>query len=1126
MKTSNGAIVALLLLATCSDEVQDPDSFGVESAERALGQVPATESAVWQKVGSSTTPDGRYLQAVAFDSTRETAVMFGGTNINQSTGLATPNQETWEWSVESGKWSNRTGAGSAPEARSGAAMVYDSKRAKFVLFGGRAGSGYNYEDTWEWDPVTGQWTDMTNAGAHPTARSQHGMVYEASTGMILLYGGGRSDSDSWDASGVSMSLGDTWELDPTTYVWTPVTTPIAPTARHDFGLVWDSAHNKAVLFGGMQTDVSGVTGVPKQDTWEWDPSTAAWMERTGSGNKPGPRYGHAMAFDGSRGKVVVFGGFAISTGGSLNDVWEWDPTTGAWTPRMNGSEAPMPGPRRYASLVSDDARGRLDLIAGATNYDPYGSGGTGGIIIMPPGMYGIVGSREVWELDPVAPAFTDRTDPLDVPAPRTGHAMAFNPSTGGVYLFGGLDQMTGRLFDDLWLWDGTTWTQMGGNVRPPARSDAGLAYDPVRQSLILYGGSSNNGGNDDTWEWTLANGWTQLFPSTSPDPLFGHGMVTDTTHNKILLFAGISYPYWKGGPYRDPVRNEVWEWDGATLTWTNRTPTASSGVPSPRQYPIMAYDEGRKKLFVYDGSNYGYSMGLYWEWDPVSAGWAMYDTGDNTEFGYAAQAAYDSIRRREVLLVQGYDPRTGFANDETWELDANRETLYVRSISSPLRYGAQMASDSARGVVVLFGGQTWDTGAMTNETWEYRVTGLGNGEGCTADSAASCASGFCVDGVCCETGACEGPCQSCNVRGSEGTCAPVKAGTQVPGSCSDGQACDGNGNCMAANGQQCTSAASCASGFCADGVCCDAPCAATCMACDQTGFVGQCTPFAAGTDPQNECGQGVGVCMSKCDGVGNCAFPQSNVSCGDCLTCDGFGKCSIRDPYCFNTGGSGGSPFGTGGYPYPTGGVGGRTTGTGGYPYPSGGIGGYVRGGSGGTVIGSGGYPYPSGGAGGRTTGPGGSGGSTNRDGSADATSRGGSGGFDASGDTMARGGSGGSDGGTGDVGNFGGAGGMTAGLGGASGSTVPSGGAIGQGGSTLAAGGAGGKADAGFPIDGTGGKRDAGIRIDAVTNARLHGSGCSCVLGRAAPAGSPLSVSFFAVAVGLLLARSRRRKR
>jgi hypothetical protein len=1064
MKPRNGAVVALLFLATCSEDVQERGSTNIESAQRALGKVPPSEVAVWQKGGSSTTPDGRYLQAVAFDETRKVVVMFGGTNVNPNTGTVTPNQETWEWSPATGKWANRSGTGTAPDARSGAAMVFDSVRGKFVLFGGRAGSGLNFEDTWEWDPATGAWTNVSAAGAYPSARSQHGMVYQKSTGKILLFGGGRSDSGSYDGSGISVSLSDTWEYDPVAHTWTALTVTPAPTARHDFGMVWDSSRNKAVLFAGMQSDIAGAPGIPKQDTWEWDPAASTWTDRTASGSKPSQRYAHAMAFDGSRKKVVVFGGLDIGSGGSLNDLWDWDPTTGAWAERLTGSEAGTPSPRMYASMVSDDASARLELVAGSTAYAPYGSGGsyavggTAGRATVPLDMvYGANGSREVWEIDPVKPAFTNRTAPLDVPSSRYNQAMAYSPVTGKTYVFGGYDTMGGQPLDDFWEWNGKTWAQVAVDVRPPARSDAGLAYDSARKSLILYGGSDNTRATpfDDTWEWTGSGKWTQLSPASSPGPLMGHGMVTDTARNKILLFGGMSGYMWLDGPYVDPMRNEVWEWDGATMTWTNRTPLASTSTPMARTYPLVAYDEGRQKLFLYDGANYSGSPTMFWEWDPLSAGWAMRDTGDALSYGKSTFLAYDSIRRREVLLTDPYSSSSGI--QETWEIDAKGPTWYVRAIAnSPgALYGSTMAFDSARGVVVLFGGQSMTTGSANSETWEYKVTNLGNGEGCTALFASSCATGFCVEGVCCDVAACTGACKSCNVAGSEGTCVLAKAGTEVAGSCSDGQSCDGNGSCLTKNGQACTAASACASGFCADGVCCDSACAGACASCKLAGLSGKCSPYAAGTDPQGECGVGTGVCKSTCDGVGTCAFPQAAVTCDTCTTCDGMGTCSNYDYY--YCGSYGGSYGGTGGKPYPTGGAGGSI--------PN-------RGGSGG------GIPNV-----------GGSGGSI--------PNRGGSGGGIPN-----RGGSGGG------IPNVGGGAGSIPNLGG-SGGSIPN-----RGGS-----------DGGIPSPGgSTGTRDAGVGDGATTN--LHHSGCSCELGKGRPAHASLAAPFLIAGAALLLARKRRRRR
>jgi hypothetical protein len=1056
MKSSNGAITTLFLLAACSEGVPGTSS-GIESRPRGLGTIPASESATWRKVGFRSTPDPVYLQAAAFDSARQVVVMFGGTKgvVDGSGNPLPPNQETWEWSPTTGKWTELTGTGRKPTARSGAVMVYDSKRAKFVLFGGRAGGGFNYQDTWELDPATALWTDVTSAGVQPPARSQAGMVYQASTGKILLFGGGRSDTSSNDVAAVMASAGDTWELDPATHVWSALKPALAPSARHDLGLVWDSNRNKAVLFGGVQVDIPGVPGIPKQDTWEWDPATAEWQERTGAGSKPASRYGHAMAFDASRGKVVMLGGLVIDSGVNAADLWEWTSTTGAWTRRMTGAETPMPAPRRYASLFFDEARARLELLVGAASFPQVGPDA-------------IAASAEVWELDPSKPAFTDRTVVIDGPGVRTSPCMAYNPSTDKVYLFGGYHEITGEMFDDLWAWDGKTWSRIAADKRPPARFGAAMAFDPARRSLILFGGGDNDAtlsGRNDTWEWNPSSGWTRLSPATSPAPLIGPGMVTDSTRNKILLFGGSDYGNWV---VEDPTRNEVWEWDGALSSWTNRTPASPNQTPQSRNAPPLAYDSGRQKLFLYDG---GTSLGIggYWEWDPLSAGWMSHDTGDARSWAYATAVVYDSIRRRAVLLAQGPNADPAKPENQTWELDSNSQTLYVRSVASP--GSGVMAFDSARGVVVLFGGPT----ASGHETWEYRVNGLGNGEGCTPAFAASCASGFCADNVCCEAAACTGPCKSCNVRGSEGKCVLAEAGTEVPGSCSSGQVCDGHGGCMLGNGQPCTTASACASGVCADGVCCDKACDGVCVACHQAGQVGRCGPFAAGTDPQRECGKGAGVCASACDGVGACGFPRSHVSCGKCMGCDGTGACSVSDPACYPGPSSDGGPDGATGDSSGTGGSGGIDSGSGGSAGTS-----VSSGGSMGTGVSS----HPSGGTGGAASI--GSGGSINLGGVAGTTTLGGSGGPGGS-----RGGS------------------TTS-----SASSVGAGGAVGSGG-TLLAGGAGGGRDGGVAMDG-GSAKDAGPSVR-----RASDSGCSCGLARTAGSRSPAPWLVSSVIL-LLLARTR----
>ena len=928
MKLRHG-VLALLLSATCVNQADD----GTETSRSALGVVPPTESATWSRVGSSNLPDGRYAHALAFDETRQVVVMFGGMT-NSPDGSMNPQQDTWEWSPVQGAWKARTIVGAKPAARTGAAMAYDSIRKKFVLFGGRAGSGYDYQDTWEWDPTSGVWESKTGSGAKPSARTQHGMIFDAKNGKTVLFGGGRSMSGG-DITTVSLAFDETWEYDGASATWTKRVTDSAPSARVDFGFAYSSQTNKAYLFGGMEITSAGVDGTPMQDAWEWDGAAGTWTERTGTGDKPSPRFAHGMAVDSAKGQAVIFGGYDMITGGSLNDLWRWNLATGAWTVDQPPDSATWPTQRQWSSLVFDPSASRLYLVAGLLNdQGSSGGGGYGGMggnygvpLCIPGSPYCSSNSygptREVWELDAATTNWVDRSAPSNSPGPRYSHTMAADPVTGKVYVFGGQDYM-GNGLDDLWEWDGEKWAECPADIRPPARSEAGMAYDPARKSLILFGGNALEsytyyGTTDvlaDTWEWNAGTRkWTQLFPAVSPSKRSEHGMVTDITRKKIILYAGYDSssetppyppypypypnPYPDAGAYSDPNKNDIWEWDGAATTWTNRTSGLPVAIPTGGSWPLVVFDEGRRKVtLLQSDSNYGWVDGSYWDWDPESGAWSQHQTGDTPGGGtYEAMVTYDSIRRRVVLL--GMASMTSAPNLSTWELDTSGPTWYARNpASEPTeRWSAGMAFDNQRGVVILFGGMP--NGTPTDETWQYSVTGRGNGTGCTAASADQCFSGNCVDGVCCEAASCAGPCKSCNAPGKAGFCVLAAPGTQVAGSCSGDQACDATGVCKAANGKTCAGAADCASGFCSDGVCCSGACTGTCVSCKLAGKVGACSPVPIGTDPENDCSIGTPPCQSTCDGIGACVFQVSS-SCGTCGTCNGRGLC-LESAYCTRT---------------------------------------------------------------------------------------------------------------------------------------------------------------------------------------------------------------------------------
>jgi hypothetical protein len=184
--------------------------------------------------------------------------------------------------------------------------------------------------------------------------------------------------------------------------------------------------------------------------------------------------------------------------------------------------------------------------------------------------------------------------------------------------------------------------------------------------------------------------------------------------------------------------------------------------------------------------------------------------------------------------------------------------------------------------------------------------------GASCGSGCECATGNCVDGVCCNT-ACAGVCVACNLTGQIGTCSPRPVGTDPENGCGN-YACDVNGicattcsgcpatTCKAANqcvagacvakkaqGVACGAGCECASGFCNDGVCCNQDCSGPCRSCNAAGT---CVARPAFADPENGCGNyqcnGAGACYTGCGAAaGPCA-----IECKPGAFCAGGGVCT------------------------------------------------------------------------------------------------------------------------------------------------------------------------------------------------------------------------------------------
>ncbi|MBK8100382.1 MAG: hypothetical protein IPK26_25065 [Planctomycetes bacterium] len=418
--------------------------------------------------------------AAAFDPVGARVLTFGGVDpLMQQPSDA---MESWTGS----RWLS-VPAGLRPPARSDASIATDPVRRRVVLFGGVGPTSW-FDDTWEWD---GQQWAQASVAVRPTTRLA-AMVWDPRTQQVVVLGGVGVQytplADCWGWNGVQ---------------WAPRTAlPVAGFAQgYD-----DGSALFAVLPGpsGLRVHRSTATG---------------WTQ-VASELRPIGRYGASLAWDATRGEVLMAGG------GTGSDTWAWN---GAWIRRATTG----PGSRVGSAMAPI---GNQLLLFGGSQAS-----------------WGLIADTWLWN----GQAWTQQF-PVPQPWPRAGHAMVGTGSQ--VLLFGGVDSF--GMLGDTWTFDGVAWTELQPAAAPPPRSDHGMAWDTVRQRAVLYGGADRVAALQDTWEWDGTT-WLPRSPATQPQP-GGFALAWSPTDDRVLMVQP----------------DAVWSWDGvdwrATLgavsnAWSLRT---------------------------------------------------------------------------------------------------------------------------------------------------------------------------------------------------------------------------------------------------------------------------------------------------------------------------------------------------------------------------------------------------------------------------------------------------------------------------------------------------------------------------------------------------------------------------
>ena len=333
------ALVVLLLLAMPAASASD------RRAGIPMATLGVYAGSAWTNVTGPIAPPAMAGGMMAYSPAAGAFVLFGGWD---GEGL----NDTWVFRTSTNAWTLLHPA-SAPATRGDGNFAYDARHDVFLLFGGwheTANETYRrLGDTWAFSLSNATWWELHPAEA-PANRSDAGIAFDASAGVLLLFGG-------FDGTNY---LGDAWAFSFANDTWFPRPSLAMPQARADGRIVYDSNEGLLVLYGGNSYSDPQLNFNHLSDTWTYDYSRNLWTEI--AAGTPGARDYSVEGFDPATSTVLLVGGFGNRQ--ILSDTWALARPAGTWQP-VSTAVSPPP---RFAGVGGFDTRaGLLVLFSGLGN---------------------------------------------------------------------------------------------------------------------------------------------------------------------------------------------------------------------------------------------------------------------------------------------------------------------------------------------------------------------------------------------------------------------------------------------------------------------------------------------------------------------------------------------------------------------------------------------------------------------------------------------------------------------------------------------------------------------------------------------------------------------------------------
>ncbi|MCA9347006.1 fibronectin type III domain-containing protein [Candidatus Saccharibacteria bacterium] len=274
----------------------------------------------------------------------------------------------------------------------------------------------------------------------------------------------------------------------------------------------------------------------------------------------------------------------------------------------------------------------------------------------------------------------------------------------GTNLYVGLGSGAGD--GEVWMWNGTTWTKLGGDAINGSWQVSAFEYVFSLNYFggTLYAGLGASANDAEVWSWN-GTSWTKIGgDSLNSGWTTNYETVASLSNDGTNLYAGLSATAGDA---------EVWSWNGTSWTKIGGDAVNSSWADTTYEYVLsMNYFGGN----LYAGLGTTAGDGEVWSWNGTS--WTQIG-GDSLNSGWGAgyEGVY-SMTNDSINLYAGLGNNAG--DNEVWRWNG---TSWTQIGGDGLNSGFSNTHISVNSMIygngTLYGGLNSSSATLSGQVWSW-----------------------------------------------------------------------------------------------------------------------------------------------------------------------------------------------------------------------------------------------------------------------------------------------------------------------------------------------------------------------------------------------------------------------